>query len=92
MKVSPFTHADKIDEPILLIHGQVDNNAGTYTQQSERMFEALQANGATARLVLLPHESHGYLARESILHTLAEMFEWGARTVQPGGTAPRAGR
>jgi dipeptidyl aminopeptidase/acylaminoacyl peptidase len=74
--LSPFTYADKIKDPLLLIHGQADNNPGTYTIQSERFFQALQANGATAKLVLLPHESHGYRAKESVLHVLAEMFEW----------------
>jgi dipeptidyl aminopeptidase/acylaminoacyl peptidase len=76
MRVSPFTHAHKINEPILIIHGEADNNPGTYTMQSERLFAAIKGNGGTARLVLLPHESHGYVARESVLHTLAEMFEW----------------
>ena len=90
LKVSPFAFAHQINEPLLLIHGQVDNNSGTYTLQSERMYEALQANGATARLVLLPHESHGYAARESILHTLAEMLEWGERTVKPRAAVERA--
>jgi dipeptidyl aminopeptidase/acylaminoacyl peptidase len=76
IKLSPFTHADKIKDPLLLIHGQADNNPGTFTVQSERMYQALQGTGATARLVLLPHESHGYRARESVLHVLAEMFDW----------------
>lgn len=76
LKVSPFMHAHKINEPILLIHGEADNNAGTFPIQSERLFHALRGHGATARLVLLPFESHGYAARESVLHVLAEMFEW----------------
>lgn len=76
MQLSPFTYANQIKQPLLLIHGQADNNPGTYTVQSERMYDALKATGGTARLVLLPHESHGYRARESVLHTLAEMFEW----------------
>jgi len=75
-KVSPFMHAHKINEPILLIHGEVDNNSGTYPLQSRRLFHALKGYGATVRLVMLPHESHGYRARESILHVLAEMIEW----------------
>jgi len=75
-KVSPFMHAEKINEPILLIHGEVDNNSGTFPIQSKRYFHALKGHGATARLVMLPHESHGYRARESILHVLAEMIEW----------------
>ena len=82
VRLSPFTYADRIKEPLLLIHGQADNNPGTYTVQSERFFQALQANGATARLVLLPHESHGYRARESVLHVLAEMFEWADKYVK----------
>ncbi|HVK03785.1 MAG TPA: prolyl oligopeptidase family serine peptidase, partial [Armatimonadaceae bacterium] len=80
--LSPFTFANQVKEPILLIHGQADNNPGTYTVQSERYYQALQANGATARLVLLPYESHGYQARESILHVLAEMFEWADKYVK----------
>ncbi|MFQ6068979.1 MAG: S9 family peptidase [Candidatus Aminicenantales bacterium] len=75
-KVSPFMHADKINEPILLIHGELDNNSGTFPIQSQRLFHALKGHGATARLVMLPYESHGYRAKESVLHVLAEMFEW----------------
>jgi dipeptidyl aminopeptidase/acylaminoacyl peptidase len=74
--MSPFQNADKIDEPILLIHGQADNNSGTFTVQSERMYAALKGLGGTARLVLLPHESHGYRARESVLHMLWEQEQW----------------
>lgn len=76
VNVSPFMHANKINEPILLIHGEDDNNSGTFPIQSERLFHALKGHGATARLVMLPYESHGYRARESVLHVLAEMFEW----------------
>ncbi len=75
-KISPFMHADKINEPILLIHGEKDNNSGTFPIQSRRLFHALKGHGATVRMVMLPHESHGYRARESVLHVLAEMFEW----------------
>jgi len=75
-KVSPFMYADKINEPILLIHGEADNNSGTFPIQSERLFAALKGLGGTARLVMLPGESHGYSARESVLHVLAEMMEW----------------
>ncbi|MBC8135237.1 MAG: S9 family peptidase, partial [Fibrella sp.] len=85
--LSPFAYADKIKAPILLIHGQADNNPGTHTLQSERFYQALAAHGATARLVLLPHESHAYRARESVLHVLAECFEWTDRFV-PKITSP----
>ncbi|HMB53925.1 MAG TPA: prolyl oligopeptidase family serine peptidase, partial [Thermoanaerobaculia bacterium] len=74
--MSPFMHADKIDEPILLIHGEADNNSGTFPMQSERFYEAVTGLGATARLVMLPHESHGYRARESVLHMLWESGRW----------------
>ena len=79
LRVSPFTYANKIDEPILLVHGEADNNSGTFPIQSERLFQALRGNGGTARYVVLPHEAHGYRARESVLHTLAEMLEWADR-------------
>lgn len=75
-KISPFFYANKINEPILLIHGEADNNTGTFPIQSERLFAALQGTGGTARLVMLPHESHGYSARESVEHTLFEMISW----------------
>jgi len=74
--MSPFMHADKMKTPMLLIHGEADNNSGTYPMQSERYFNALKGLGATARLVVLPKESHGYSAKESILHMLWEQDEW----------------
>jgi dipeptidyl aminopeptidase/acylaminoacyl peptidase len=74
--MSPFTFADKIDEPLLLIHGEADDNTGTYTIQSERLFEAMKGLGGKVRLVILPAEAHGYRARESVLHTLWEMSRW----------------
>ena len=80
--MSPFMHADKIDEPILLVHGEADNNAGTYPMQSERMYGALKGLGATARLVMLPHESHGYRALESVLHLHWETSTWLDRYVK----------
>jgi dipeptidyl aminopeptidase/acylaminoacyl peptidase len=75
-RVSPFWYANQINEPILLIHGEADNNAGTFPMQSERMFLALKGNGATVRYVTLPHEAHAYTARESVLHTVAETVNW----------------
>ncbi len=75
-KVSPFMYANKINEPILMTHGEADNNQGTFPIQSERLFAAIRGNGGTARLVMLPLESHGYSAKESIGHTLFEMVEW----------------
>jgi dipeptidyl aminopeptidase/acylaminoacyl peptidase len=76
LRMSPFLSAHKINEPILLIHGAADNNTGTFPIQSERMYTAIRGNGGTVRFVLLPHESHGYAARESVEHALAEMVEW----------------
>ena len=137
--MSPFTHADKIKKPLLLIHGEADNNtgalpgggccaachmmpslgislllsqlpsqascqsiklplpalchstrpvppAGTFPMQSERFYQALKGHGGTTRLVLLPHESHGYSARESIMHTLYEMDRWMDMWLNPGSS------
>lgn len=81
-RISPFMHAYKINEPLLLIHGEADNNSGTFPIQSERLYQAIQGHGGTVRLVLLPHESHGYAARESVLHVIAEMFDWAERHVK----------
>ncbi|MBO9731691.1 MAG: prolyl oligopeptidase family serine peptidase [Chitinophaga sp.] len=81
-KMSPFSYADKLKAPILLIHGEADNNSGTFPVQSERLYNALKGNGGNARLVFLPQESHGYAAKESILHMLWEMDEWLMRYVK----------
>ncbi len=75
-KMSPFSYADKIKTPLLLIHGLADNNSGTFTVQSERLYSAIKGNGGTVRLVLLPLEAHGYAAKESVLHMFWEMNEW----------------
>jgi dipeptidyl aminopeptidase/acylaminoacyl peptidase len=83
---SPFLAADRINEPLLLIHGEADDNPSTPSQQSERMFQALKGNGGVARLVLLPHEAHNYVARESIEHVLAEMLDWFDRHVKNAPT------
>jgi dipeptidyl aminopeptidase/acylaminoacyl peptidase len=76
MQMSPFMYADKVRHPLLMIHGQADNNPGTDPIQSERFFNALKGNGATARLVYLPLEAHGYRGRESVLHGMWESYEW----------------
>ncbi len=84
-KMSPFNYADKIRAPLLLIHGDADNNPGTFTLQSERLFQAVKGLGGTARLVLLPYESHSYAAKENILHMLWEMDTWLERWVKSAG-------
>ncbi|KAL4375903.1 hypothetical protein GQ457_02G002180 [Hibiscus cannabinus] len=76
VEMSPFMSANKIKKPILLIHGEEDNNPGTLTMQSDRFFNALKGHGALCRLVILPFESHGYAARESIMHVLWETDRW----------------
>jgi dipeptidyl aminopeptidase/acylaminoacyl peptidase len=76
LKVSPFMYATKVNEPMLMIHGEADDNTGTFPIQSERMYQALKGHGATVRLVMLPHEAHGYAGRESIEHVLYEMISW----------------
>jgi len=74
--MSPFMHAQKINEPLLLVHGADDNNSGTFPIQSRRLFHAIKGHGGTARLCMLPFESHGYRSRECVLHCLAEMCDW----------------
>lgn len=83
--MSPFMHAEKMKTPLLLVHGEADNNSGTYPLQSERYFNALKGLGATVRLVMLPKESHGYRAKESILHLLWEQDQWMEKYVKNKG-------
>ena len=84
MQMSPFTHAGKINEPLLLIHGAADDNPGTYPMQSERLYGAMQGLGGTVRWVELPHEGHGYESREAIGHVMWEMTNWLDRYVKNG--------
>ncbi|MBY0237658.1 MAG: prolyl oligopeptidase family serine peptidase, partial [Burkholderiaceae bacterium] len=76
LKLSPFLVANQIREPLLLIHGEADNNSGTFPLQSERLYQALAGTGGTVRYVSLPFESHGYTARESVGHVQWEMSNW----------------
>ena len=76
LNMSPFMYADKLKTPILLIHGEADDNSGTFPIQSERLYQAVRGNGGAARLVMLPDEAHGYAARETIEHVLYEMVSW----------------
>ncbi len=92
LAMSPFNYAEKIKDPILLIHGEQDNNSGTFPIQSERLFAAIKGLGGTSRLVMLPNESHGYRARESILHMLAETDDWLQRHVVGSAGAESAAR
>lgn len=75
-EMSPFAYADKIKTPILLVHGEMDDNTGTFPIQSERMFNAIKGHGGTVKFVSLPYEAHGYRGRENILHMLNEQFTW----------------
>jgi dipeptidyl aminopeptidase/acylaminoacyl peptidase len=95
--MSPFMNADKMKTPLLLVHGEADNNTGTFPIQSERYYNALKGMGATVRLVFLPYESHGYAAKESLQHMLWEMNGWLEKYVKTPAkaapaTTPAAGR
>jgi dipeptidyl aminopeptidase/acylaminoacyl peptidase len=93
-KMSPFFHADRIKDPILLMHGEMDDNSGTFPIQSERLYMALKGHGATVRYVTLPYEAHGYAARETLLHVLWERLSWFDKYVKnaPAKTSTDAAR
>lgn len=85
LQLSPVVHAERIDEPLLIIHGEIDANPGTVPLQSEKLFEAVRGVGGTTRLVMLPFESHGYVARESVEHVIAETTAWFDQHVKDAG-------
>ncbi len=85
LKMSPFMYADKIKTPLLLIHGEADDNDGTFPIQSDRMYQAVRGNGGTVRLVFLPAEAHGYRAKETIEHVVWEKFNWFDKYVKNAG-------
>jgi dipeptidyl aminopeptidase/acylaminoacyl peptidase len=94
-KMSPFWYANKINEPILLTHGEMDDNSGTFPIQSERLYMALKGHGATVRYITLPYEAHGYSARETNLHVITEMLNWmdkWVKNAKPRQTTDGAGR
>ena len=90
LRLSPFNYADKLKEPILLIHGESDNNPGTFPMQTQRLYQALAGNGGNVRYVSLPFESHGYSARESLGHMLREMSDWMKRQTSDAPVANAA--
>jgi dipeptidyl aminopeptidase/acylaminoacyl peptidase len=87
-KMSPFWYADKVKDPILLMHGEADDNSGTFPIQSERFYMALKGYGATVRYVTLPNEAHGYAARETLLDVLAERINWFDKYVKRAAPGP----
>ena len=87
LRMSPFMYADKIKAPLLLIHGEADDNSGTFPIQSERLYEAVRGNGGIVRLVFLPDEAHGYRGKETIEHVLWEKFQWFDKYVKGSGPA-----
>jgi dipeptidyl aminopeptidase/acylaminoacyl peptidase len=90
LKMSPFMYADKIKTPMLLIHGEADDNDGTFPIQSDRMYQAVRGNGGTVRLVFLPYEAHGYRGKETIEHVLWEKSQWLSKYVKGAGSAATA--
>ena len=76
LHLSPLMFAPQIRTPLLLIHGEEDENPGTIPFQSKLLFEAIRGTGGTVRLVMLPFEGHGYRAQESVEHVLAEQIAW----------------
>src|SRR6185503_13548535 len=88
LKMSPFMFAHKLKTPILLIHGEADDNSGTFPIQSERFYQALKGNGGNVRYVTLPHEPHGYQSKESLEHTLWEMVSWFDKYVKNATDTP----
>ncbi len=90
--MSPFSYADKIKTPILLIHGDTDDNPGTFPINSERLFNAIKGNGGTVRLVMLPYEAHSYRGKENLLHMLWEQNQWLEQYVKKAGKANVAGK
>ena len=87
IKMSPFMYADKIKTPLLLIHGEADDNDGTFPIQSDRMYQAVRGNGGIVRLVFLPFEAHGYRGKETIEHVLWEKMTWLDKYVKNAGSA-----
>ncbi|MFA6543993.1 MAG: prolyl oligopeptidase family serine peptidase, partial [Limisphaerales bacterium] len=87
-RMSPFMFAHRINEPLLLIHGDADNNPGTFPLQSERLYQAIKGNGGITRLVILPHESHNYEARESVEHVHWETVQWFDKYLKHAPDAP----
>jgi dipeptidyl aminopeptidase/acylaminoacyl peptidase len=91
-EMSPFNYADKITTPLLLVHGEMDDNSGTFPIQSERLYNAIKGHGGTVRYVVLPYEAHGYRGRENLLHLLYEQNAWLDKYVKKGGGGGEAGK
>lgn len=89
--MSPFMYADRITTPLLLIHGEMDDNSGTFPIQSERLYNAIKGNGGTVRYIVLPYEAHGYRGRENLLHMLYEQNAWLEKYVKNGATPAGGG-
>lgn len=92
LSMSPFSYADRIKTPILLIHGDSDDNTGTYPINSERLFAAIKGHGGTVRFAYLPFEAHSYRGRENLLHMLWEQNQWLEKYVKNAGSSTVSGK
>ncbi len=65
--MSPFLYANQMTGALLMYHGIKDQNVGTFTIHSPRMFEALNALDKDVAMYLYPEEAHGPATEETQL-------------------------
>ena len=71
---SPLKHIKKAKTPLLLIHGEQDNDV--HITQAEEMYTALKMRGVDAVLVRYPREGHGFREPRHREDSLARTIQW----------------
>ncbi len=68
-RISPLTYAQKIKDPVLIVHGK--NDPRVPVSQAVMMADALQKNNIPVWSMLADNEGHGYRQRANILRLRA---------------------
>ncbi|MEP6754146.1 MAG: prolyl oligopeptidase family serine peptidase, partial [Chthonomonadales bacterium] len=89
-KCSPSTFVKKIKTPVLITHGESDNN--TFISNSKEMYQALRARGANVQFVHYPREGHGNREPNHRLDEMRRCLEWMDSYLKSGPAATKSRR
>ncbi|KAH7156450.1 Alpha/Beta hydrolase protein [Dactylonectria macrodidyma] len=76
---SPLYHVDKIESPLLLLHGAKD--MVTPIDQAQQIADAINARGGDVKIIVAPEEGHGFSQPKNVRLWLEEEEKWWQKTL-----------
>jgi dipeptidyl aminopeptidase/acylaminoacyl peptidase len=74
LDLSPITHIDKVNAPLLLIQGASDPRVPI--GEALQMHAALEKRGKTTKMIVFPDEGHGAQKRENKVLEIGHTLDW----------------